>query len=1125
MSDILKAIESVPVPKKDGNILSAIERVQPQASKTEDEAPAPSVSDYLNDPLAISDIRNYMVYTNGVEYGEKGSRGSPEYLVEDFMDRQRGLEVNELKLIGEISNLSGASPQEKEIFSKAYERYDALGNVFLDGDYGEMADAVSDYALSAIWAPSSYAGLIAGGLIGKAGTTASAQAVRMAARQAGKAALKRGASKAVERKVRRDTIARLTKKPLISNGAKKTAAMAGAEGVVGGGMETLYQRSRIQANDDIDYNIENIALATGLGAVGGALDRVFDFIPRQSDKYATGDLIKGLMRPKERKKVSKSVVKNLKKTLSLHDWDKMVDAGKTGRGEIIFREKTLDLILNGNPDTGTPGLIDEIANSGLIIKRPTDQQTKTQIVSSFLKDLEPEAKVDFDKFLKGFFPGKDMTTDAFADALASTMNQGGTILEIMSRKSIFETRAKNKAILAGEKARKDLKKPSVADTTRYIQNLFKRNLVSSIATTARNVVGTTAYTGADILSHVMDGSMALARGDLKTARAYRGAISSRLRRFLDVNATADVFETLHNLNQDQMRVLKDIVENGMDDPRTTQEVLKRYNFQDINPLWKTVVEGSEKLTDFGQAISFVRAQDSYWKSQNFIANLDLITRTELGEGFEDLIMSGKFFDKVDSDMFGRAIHQTQKSVYSADYTPSNKAVPQPKVISDMAQLVERVSNMPGAGFLFPFGKFANNVIGNTYTWSLRGPIAVMSEGAKWATRKGYKFGQGKAGQESLSNLMNKSVIGLTALGMAAKYQLENNIANGDPAQVYVDSDGTRHSTQGLYPLSFIMEAGNLIARVYNGEDIPEEQLAEFMTQAGPGEITRFLGDLGSDIALLTAGIVQMAQGAGSEEFRSSLGELMGGIVSGFTRPAQFPNELVGFVMDNDDASSKRHLEGFSQNFKAQFGRYTDRIFGAIIAGDTPTYTDQRVESRETDPNSGYGRVDKTRENFGTANVLGSDEMGAKTYTDKVLGMANKPLWQGNYYRTAEDREHEWFVNYYMAPLLEARSKELYQNSRFLSETMSRRRDMVDNMLQTTRQEIFAMLEGSANPRLRSAALRGDIIRTRDSDTELFVDALDYLEKEGIELETTNPRQMNVIDATRVKNAITILQRR
>ena len=165
----------------------------------------------------LNPIRQYMIERKGVDYQDLPD----EEVIDDFVQHMRYFNANTVTTAGELRFINKANDARKAKARKAYQIYDQLGNVFQnDGAMGAVG-GVKDYIFAAAKDPTNYLGLVTGGIarVGVAGVSLTGkQMVRAAVREAGKAALRDGATKkeavAAARKAGKEAAARAIKSGL-----------------------------------------------------------------------------------------------------------------------------------------------------------------------------------------------------------------------------------------------------------------------------------------------------------------------------------------------------------------------------------------------------------------------------------------------------------------------------------------------------------------------------------------------------------------------------------------------------------------------------------------------------------------------------------------------------------------------------------------------------------------------------------------------------------------------------------------------------------------------------------------------------------------------------------------------
>jgi hypothetical protein len=224
---------------------------------------------------------------------------------------------------------------------------------------------------------------------------------------------------------------------------------------------------------------------------------------------------------------------------------------------------------------------------------------------------------------------------------------------------------------------------------------------------------------------------------------------------------------------------------------------------------------------------------------------------------------------------------------------------------------------------------------------------------------------------------------------------------------------------------------------------------------------------------------------------------VGNVGAGFTRPLDPINKAVGMVTGTDQLIDRRQAEPGLDAGMQEITRYTDNLFGLMLGEDigTPLRQATRPEGDVYNPND-------------MATMVGRKEVLPKNYTDKALGMVDKPAYLMDQ-RTgspAADR----FMNERVAPILNKRFKNLLNDETFKKATPSTKVYMVDEVLRQARGDVRDMLQsgkiGTTDDRAEDSrrmwlsqpeALRTQVKREMGitkADRDLTKDELNMLKK-------------------------------
>ena len=271
----------------------------------------------------------------------------------------------------------------------------------------------------------------------------------------------------------------------------------------------------------------------------------------------------------------------------------------------------------------------------------------------------------------------------------------------------------------------------------YAQNIWKRLLVSSPATTAANVAGFAQfYAGQGVADLFASGQLGIAavgaasvgktklsKELFRQSRVYRDIQTQKMKNFVDPMSTYESFMSLMDEigdNKEAKSLLFETIGGGV------ERTAKRYGMS----VDGGVLQKSEIFADAAMTITGVRVQDVFTKSQMFMTELDKSVRLKYKDTTLIDVMKSGDLTKLDDDVIGGAVDTTLRSVFSKDYTTDDQ------YLGFVAKFVEQASNTPLLGTVIPFGRFMNNVVATGYQWSPLSFSGAAGRIAKSASKGG-----------------------------------------------------------------------------------------------------------------------------------------------------------------------------------------------------------------------------------------------------------------------------------------------------------------------------------------------------------------------------------------------------
>ena len=576
----------------------------------------------------------------------------------------------------------------------------------------------------------------------------------------------------------------------------------------------------------------------------------------------------------------------------------------------------------------------------------------------------------------------------------------------------------------------------------YIQNTWKRLLVSAPQTTAANVFGFGQYFAANSVAEVLQGSalgvLGVVRGgklteqgglDLAQSKALFQLQGQKLKNFLDPYATYDMYMEILEGDPKLKKRLLETFAGGVE--RTAE----RFDIDEANKIFRA----TEGYVDIANKISGVRLQDSVTKSQMFMNSLDKQLRLQKGMTFEEALNKGDF-SNLDNDVIDKALDETLKSVFAFDYTKAGKPIPEElatyrKLIarvadtpgnlgSSVASVVENVSNTPGFGFILPFGRFMNNVASTAYHWNpITGALPFAS-----AVAKGQKLEAVEA--------MSRGLVGGVSIKLLMDLQAQSE-AKGLAWNELETGGGDVIDITNTFPFSLAMAGARYINAV-NAGGATKELREDFLNQLAIGQSATDL-QFGNDLMRIFGMLETMYQNGDGDSVKTlfnGMSGTVGNVAAGFTRPFDPVNRIVGMATGMDTAVDRRQADGLGK-LSVNGARYVDNIIESLrgkLMGE-----ELRVGIREGavyDPSP-------------IRTMTGVKVKQPRTYANMVFGMVNMPEWRVGMYSGIP--EHDAFVNKVMTPLLEQEAELLLRDRSFKNASLAKKRLMADKMLQNVKK--------------------------------------------------------------------------
>jgi plasmid maintenance system antidote protein VapI len=807
---------------------------------------------------------------------------------------------------------------------------------------------------------------------GKSKETAKKQADKMWARVM-RGAAKDEKNIAVQNRLKKDS-AKGMKALATKQGLKEVAGVTLVDTVAGVGTALAYEEGLVRTTGrEGNYFIAGTLGAIGSMAVGGSLGTASvllsrpkkgKFVERVLDPFQvtkkTGDLalpatdVAPVQRVRNINRVTDSLSEHIRTMGGKNSWREKVNAGENlavgDYGDTFFEEMLL-----GNSDKGLVGLAEVMYEQGFTYTPRYTGDKVSNFVADVIKEADPQ---DIKKFLGDFeemtgitmYTSKeagidkklrDFTPADFSKAFAYWASKRGEGLGAISRlsriisgdrdvgettfgeftQSMFDTglaqrkSAEKSSLFGGKLEGVDL--AFGAEGIKAGQNRIVRMLVSAPGTSYLNLIGWGAATainsatdvGMGLLFAGKAGGQALMRNpnakeSLRIAGAYYRANKQKVRNLLDPNMTYDAFKSISIKNPEAMRELIRVLPGGIED---IDKVVRQTGF---NPNETIAGAGSEKLVEFAQRISFVKMQDVFTKSQEFIyqldKNLDITYGKTFSEFFKDPNAARLMNEKKYKQAVARATYETQKAIFSLSYKDKT-------TIGELAGFVENFRNTPGVGLLAPFGRFFNNTVA----------FSMDTTGLSFLQKLASPTSQ----QRSAKELAIRGAIGwgfISTMIQDEQVYREQGLA---PFQMIDPDTGAIKDKKFDFPSSHFRAGARILSYAIEGKRPPEGEVKQITDIVGINQLTRQLNQtvdgFGNSVNKVVSGDIGIIEG-----MANTFGGIVSQVVSGATRFLDPYNAVVGLGIRRDNYKHIDRKQGSKTVNNAL--RYMDQFIAATV---------------------------------------------------------------------------------------------------------------------------------------------------------------------------------------------------
>ena len=974
------------------------------------------------------------------------------------------------------------------------------------------------------------------------------------------------------------------RRSLLNSAARKSLLATGAiDGIIAVGQDAQYQSTYIETGAQADFNEFQSAASFALGIVAAGGQYTFQKAGQKS-RSKVDTKLKTKIRKSARllntpllslnwrnaKTADEAVNKNIND--SVDAWAKKAKAGNYKDGPMLKTELLMEIVLGGDKKGGLVELYRK--NSGGT-RLAADVQF-SDLMSLMTQYLSPANVKKIAKKINAVDPYiklEDMTNakalkTTLGDIIKDNASMAGRTLNVHSQ----GRKALDAAITASEMAmaaqiraldpdgvidfiplmeykkgqrvihnneiytvKKDHKSKKAFELSNfeidrnpkpisYGVNLWRRLLVSLPQTTALNLKGfASIYTGnglAELLSATQYSAAAMLTSGakrqemLRMRNIYFQTQSKKFQSFFNPSDTFETFEAVLENNRDARKVLTEAYYMGV------EKAGPRFGMDPEG----TAIRTLETTANVANAVSGVRLQDLFTKSQFFIPELDKFLKMKHNKSLDEIIDSGEY-SLIDGESIAFAVDGTQKAVFSKDYR-NMKGGGAADLLSGVAQFVEFTSKIAPFNFILPFGRFLNNVVATAHQY---GPTGLIESGVVEAVRKAKQAGGGKVAPRSIlekanaQSDFNKALVGTGALVGVTQYQFNKSEELGT---FEVDGPGgTIIDHEFNFPFSLLLAGGEYIkSRIVNSPDYDAEQKEwnfenaaakgrdliignpspeakdNLFKQIGVGQFmtnSQFGNDLNSILDLLSAGVRTGREKDQADKFIQT-GALL---FAGATRPFGMANDLTGMIMGYDTAKDPRQTMGGREVFTESATRYTGHILravneklGEVLYGeDKAKKITEAITSKDFVSALRGGRIASSGNPF--SKVLGVRYDEGKTNTEALVAVLGTNDYQLNQ-RTNQPALDETF-NRIIQPILDRQARLLLSSKTFMEAPELRKRQIFEGLLKTMKEDTRRIVDdlGSVDDgTFRS--LKAKEFNNGKYTKAVKTEALQYMEKNG-----------------------------
>jgi len=864
-------------PRQRATKLKEAQAVAVQERATEAAQPKYSYEDlYKNDDL-YNIVKDYSKVAMKKEPAPNQSR---QEFVNDFMAKMRGVEFNAiLDTVPELNKMRNAKPEDAAKMALAHKVYENVAPAYS----AKGQPGITPYwdALKAIATdPSNYIGFGIGA-VGKklVGGVAKKEALALAAGTVAETAAK-------------SKLAQLATKAVLPTAGKVTAAATVAESAVSVGQNVMSQKlgqqtAKVMGEEVPELDNTQLAVAALFGAVGGFAEArgVMKAKPGKTGTEQLQEMIqsKDIVPKDPLAPVTK--VENALLDPVTENMDTIVDEFNKTQGQ-----KILDEISPITP-LAEAGIQRDLSARAIrvamhiIDQDPAFRLKPNQKTSSAINEVF--ANLDTgeisDALLEQAIRKEGLTPQEFAQANKMTVTQAAQVMQQYSAASrllgkLTQIDPEAKKLVDSLFAKPDDIPNAMGWAGNAISSVERESkawMVSGVATTVRNVIGTSVG-----LSY--NSAASLIEGSLYTIGKTLSSASTGMR--------VDTFKRgMGDTIKDTFNVYGLLYKQGL--AEATTDTMLKYNPAINNALFSATQEGSTKeVSKVAQLFNTLNVvQDSFFRKAIFTASVDKHMR-RAGLDMYQTIGEGKV---IPADILKQSTDEALKATFS--YMPKQtKDAGFEAGAESAANLLVKGMEFPGLSLVAPFARFMSNAIAFQYRYSVFG----AASGAQDILQGGLLKSGGKEGGDYLvrqgTENLSKGIVGTAVLAYAYDYRLNNQDSEWFN---YKQDDGTTTDLRALFPAGPVLAVADFMAKRKLGLEPKTAQMAE--------AIIGMKMPAGTQNVLLDQVFAAFSSEKDADKLDVMIGKVLGDFTTRFTQPFVVKNAYDFLDLFRDQGAVQR----------------------------------------------------------------------------------------------------------------------------------------------------------------------------------------------------------------------------